>query len=251
MNPVKEKLRANEPVLGMLVTMPSVNLAQTLAAAGLDWLMIDMEHGPIDLAATHAMIAATAGTPCAPMVRVPIGNLELTKPVLDSGAFGIVFPMVCSGEDARRVLDQMRYPPAGARGVGAMYAPQRWGLTMPDYLRQANEHVATFVLIEHSEAVRNLDDILAVPGIDAALIAPYDLSASLGLTGQLDHPDVVAAIAEAERKILAGPTALGGLALTAEDANAKLERGYRVLILGYDVHLINTAVGGLLDNIRR
>ncbi len=230
--------------------MPSVHLVQTLAAAGLDWMFLDMEHGPIDFQATHAMIAATQGTACAPLVRVPEDNLAAARPVLDSGAFGIVFPMVRSAEDARRAQRYMHYPPRGERGVGPMYAPQRWGLSLQDYLAQANDHVATFVLIEHIDAVRNLDEILAVGGIDAALIAPFDLSASMGVPGQLQDPQVVAAVQEAEAKILASDAALGGLALSAEDANAKLERGYRVLILGYDVYLIQQAVGGLLGGIK-
>ena len=250
MNPFKQRLAAEEPVLGMLVTMPSPHLVQTVAAAGLDWVMIDMEHGPIDLGALHGLVAATAGTACAPLVRVPMDNLELAKPVLDAGAFGIVFPMVCTAEDARRVVRLMRYPPAGERGVGAIYAPQRWGLSMPEYMARADEELATCVLIEHIEAVRNLEAILAVPGIDMAAIAPFDLSASLGRPGDLEHPEVRAAIEQAERGILAGPTALGGLALSAEDARAKLERGYRVLILGYDVYLVQQALGSLLSGIR-
>ncbi len=122
---------------------------------------------------------------------------------------------------------------------------------MPDYVREANAHMATFVLIEHIDAVRNLDAILAVPGIDAACIAPFDLSASMGVPGDFDNAEVRAAIEQAERAILAGPTALGGLALSAEDANAKIARGYRVLILGYDVYLLQQALGGLLGGIRR
>ena len=249
-NPVKEKLARDEPVLGMLVTMPSVHMAQLLSAAGLDWLMIDMEHGPIDLSSTHAMIAATQGTACAPMVRVPLGNLELAKPVLDSGAFGIVFPMVCTGDEAREVTGWMNYPPQGKRGVGPIYAAPRWGVPMADYLATANETLATFILIEHIEAVRNLDEILAVEGIDAACIAPFDLSASMGVPGQYDRPEVKKAIAEAEEKILASDKALGGLSLSAGDARAKLDAGYRVLILGYDAHMVNTYVSGLLKDIR-
>lgn len=250
MNPFKERLAAGKPVLGMLITMPSTHLAQIMAAAGLDWLMIDMEHGPIDLPSTHAMIAATAGTACAPLVRVPMGNLELAKPVLDSGAFGIVFPMVCSGDDVRRVVSRMNYPPQGERGVGPIYAAPRWGLSFPDYLAAANGNLATVVLIEDIAAVRNLDAILATPGIDAACIAPFDLSASMGKPGQLEDADVLAAIAEAEGKILASSTALGGLALTVEDARTKLDKGYRVLILGYDAHMVNTYVGGMLGELR-
>ena len=250
MNPVKQRLAAGQLALGVLVTMPSPQLAQTLARAGLDWLFIDMEHGPIDFADCHALIAATQGTACAPLVRVPIDNLATARPVLDAGAYGVIFPMVCSAQQARRALTYLRYPPQGERGVGPVYAPQRWGLSMAEYLRVANEQLAAIVLIEHIDAVRALPEILAVPGIDVALIAPYDLSASLGRPGDLQHPAVAAAIAEAERTILASPVALGGLALSAEDAAAKAARGYRVLILGIDVFLIQQQVAALLAAVR-
>lgn len=250
MNPFKQRLAAGGTNLGLLVTAPSVQLAQTAAAAGLDWLFIDMEHGPIDYADAHGLIAATQGTDCAPIVRVPKENLAATRPVLDAGAFGVVFPMVLGAEEARRALACLRYPPEGTRGVGPVYAPQRWGLSLADYLAQANEQIAAVVLIEHIEAVRNAREILAVPGIDVALIAPYDLSASMGRLGELEHPDVAAAIAEAEAAILASPAALGGLAQNAADARAKLARGYRVLIVGIDVFLLHGALTGLLRDIR-
>jgi len=251
MNPFKQKLASGHPAFGVLQSMPSPQLAQTLAAAGLDWLFIDMEHGPIDFADAHALIAATQGTACAPMVRVPIDNLAAARPVLDAGAYGLIIPMVCTGEQAQAAQDYLRYPPEGRRGVGALFAPQRWGLSGADYLRAANEQLACVVLIEHIDAVRNLDAILAVPGIDAALIAPYDLSASLGRPGELHHADVLAAIATAERRILASPLALGGLALNAEDARAKLDKGYRVILLGIDVFLVQQSVGALLQAVGR
>jgi 4-hydroxy-2-oxoheptanedioate aldolase len=250
MNPLKQRLAEGRPAFGVLISMPSPQLAQTLAACGLDWLFIDMEHGPIDFADAHALIAATQGTACAPLVRVPSDNLAAARPVLDAGAFGIIVPMVCSAEQARAALAYLRYPPAGARGVGPVYAPQRWGLSLPDYLKAADEHLAAVVLIEHIDAVRNLDAILAVPGIDAALIAPYDLSASLGHAGDLQHREVAAAIAEAERTILASPAALGGLAQGVEDARAKLARGYRVILMGIDVFLIQEQVRGMLQAVR-
>lgn len=251
MNPVKQRLAAGDPALGVLVSMPSPQLAQTLAVGGLDWLFIDMEHGPIDFADCHAMIAATKGTACAPLVRVPSDNLAAARPVLDAGAYGLILPMMLGPAQAREALGYLRYPPVGKRGVGALYAPQRWGLSMADYLRQANDELAAFVLIEHIEAVRNAEAIVTVPGIDAAVIAPYDLSASLGRPGDLQHPEVAAAIERAEQAILASPVALGGLATSAEDARAKLDRGYRVVLLGIDVFLIQHLLADLLKAVGR
>ena len=250
MNHIKRKLAAREPIFGMLVTMPSPHLTQTLAAAGLDWLMIDLEHGAIGLDSLHPMIAATAGTNCLPLARIPLGNPELAKPVLDSGAYGIVFPMICSGEEAAQASSLMRYPPQGKRGVGPIFAPQRWGMTFPEYIAAANEDILTFMLIEDIRAVENIDAILATPGLDVALIAPFDLSASLGEIGNLEHPRVREAIARAEETVLASNVALGGLALNVADARAKLDRGYRALLLGYDVRMITTHVTESLAALR-
>ena len=249
MNTIKRKLKADQPVIGMLVTMPSPHLTQTLAAAGLDWLMIDMEHGAIGVDALHPMLAATAGTDCIPLVRVPLETPAMVKPVLDSGAYGIVFPMVCTRQEAEKTNTLLRYPPVGERGVGPIFAPQRWGLSFPEYIAQANEEIVNFVLIEHIDAVENIAEILAVPGLDAALIAPFDLSASLGEIGNLEHPKVREAIARIEEAVLASPIALGGLALDVADAKAKLDKGYRVLIMGYDVRMITQQVTSMLSEL--
>lgn len=251
MNPLKKRLQEGRAVLGFMITMPSVHVAQTLARTGADWLMIDLEHGAIDLPAVHAMIAATSGTPCTPVVRVPRPALWMAKPVLDSGAFGVVFPMVCSGEDAETAVQTVRYPPAGERGLGPSYAPARWGISAPDYIKTANDHLLTIVLIEHGEAIERLDEILAVPGIDVAVIAPNDLSGSLGVPGQRDHPDVLAAIAKSEERILPSKVALGGVATSPEDANRKIAQGYRWIVLAPDSGLLQAAAVAALKGIER
>jgi 4-hydroxy-2-oxoheptanedioate aldolase len=251
MNPLKKRLDEDRPCLGFLLSMPSVGMAQVLAASGADWVMVDLEHGPIDLASAHAMIAATAGTGCTPLARVPSTEPWLAKPLLDAGAFGLIFPMICTRAEAEASVRAIRYPPEGERGWGPFYAPARWGVSRDDYMTQANDELLNIILIEHVNALPHLDDILAVKGIDVAVIAPFDLSVSLGAPGQRDHPDVVGAITVAEEKILAAGITLGGLALGAEEANAKIERGYRLLVLGYDVALLEGAAATALAGINR
>lgn len=126
-NRLKAKLAAGEVVTAFMVTMPSVAMAQVLAASGVDCLTIDMEHGPIDISTLHAMVAATRGTEATPIVRVPWTEHWLVKPVLDTGAMGINFPMVSSVALARAGAAAVRYPPDGVRGVAPSYAPLRWG----------------------------------------------------------------------------------------------------------------------------
>src|SRR3546814_67660 len=180
MNPLKERLRAGKPVVGCLITMPSVNMTQLLATSGLDFLFIDMEHAPIGIETVHAMVTATGGTGCTPLVRVPMDATWLAKPVMDAGAYGIILPMVCSKADAELSVKITRYPPEGKRGWGPFYAPYRWDMTVPSYLEAANREMLNVVLIEDIRAVDNIDEILSVPGIDVASIAPFDLSISVG-----------------------------------------------------------------------
>ena len=135
-----------------------------------------MEHGPIDLATAHAMIAATKGTPAVPLVRVPWAEPWLAKPVLDAGAYGINFPMVSTAALARETVRAVRYPPAGARGYAPSYAPARWGLPAEEYLRCADREILNIVTIEEPAAIAALDEILAVPGIDVVVIASFDRS---------------------------------------------------------------------------
>lgn len=251
-NPLRKRLEAGKANAGVLITMPSVNLAQVLASVGFDWLFIDLEHGSIDPASVHHLIAATAGTDCAPIVRIPKPDLALCKPALDAGAMGLIFPMVCTREQAEATVRCVNYPPRGDRGWGPFYAPARWGLKGPlEYFKVANDELLNIVLIEHIDAIDNIEDIVSVPGIDVAIIAPMDLAVSMNHPGDRDHPEVVSAIERAEKAILASPVALGGMALSAAEANAKSARGYRMFVMGYDVMLIEQIAAQLLDGMER
>ena len=130
-NPLKARWRAGEATYGVLVTMPSVPMMQLLARAGFDFLIVDMEHGPIDIETAHAMIAATTGTPATPLPRVPRNLPWLAKTALDVGAFGIVYPMINDRAAAAAAVRAMKYPPAGERLWGPFYAQARFGLPMP------------------------------------------------------------------------------------------------------------------------
>lgn len=249
-NPLKARWRSGEPTYGVLVTMPSVPMMQLLARAGFDFLIVDMEHGPIDIETAHAMIAATSGTPATPLLRVPHNLPWLAKTALDAGAFGIVYPMINTRADAEAAVRAMKYPPEGERLWGPFYAPARFGLPMPRYVQTANDEVVTLVLIEHPDAIRNVEEIVSVPGVDLAIIGIFDLAVSLGHPGQLDHPEVRAAVARAERAILESDTALGGVALSPARAKEMVERGYCALGLGFDWTLVQRGAAAVLDGLR-
>jgi 4-hydroxy-2-oxoheptanedioate aldolase len=247
----RELLASGRPSFGAIVTMPSPQVMRILAGAGFDVLIIDMEHGPIDLATAHTLILATAGTPAAPMVRIAANTPWLAKPLLDMGAVGIAVPMVGSRAEAEAAARALRYPPEGERMWGPFHAPFRWDLSMRDYMRAANRAVLSIVAVEHIDAVNRIDEIVAAEGIDVIVIGPGDLATSMGLLGQIDHPDVQAAIRAAEKVVLKSGVALGGVAFSSEQANRMIDQGYRSIYFGFDWSMLARGAAAVLDGVRR
>ena len=251
LNPLRRALAEGRATLGYLVTMPSVQLVQALARTGVDWLMLDTEHAPVGIESLAAMIAATGGTPATPIVRVPGVRPEMVKPVLDCGAFGVVFPQIATRAEAEATVQAVRYAPAGRRGYGPTYAALRWGLSNLDYLKAANDAILNVVLIESPEGVEALDEILSVPGLDVVAIARGDLSQALGVAGQPEHPRLHEVVAKAEKAILGhGRVALGGIAFSADEARAMIARDYRFVVLGSDAGLLTGAAQRMVQAIR-
>ena len=243
MSNIKERLRAGKELLaGFVNIIPSAVATQALAAAGADWLMIDQEHGPIGPESLHAMIASTAGTNCSPWVRVPRRDEAFVKTALDAGAEGIVFPLVTSAEDAADCVALTRYPPAGRRGWGPFVAHSRWGVPLFDYYAQRGGETVCILLIETRAAIDHIQEICQVDGVDGMIIAPFDLSTELGVSGRLDAPELLEVITHAERAILAAGIPLGGAALSQEQTQTLLKRGYRVLAHHFDVLILKQFV---------
>ena len=247
---LKTTLSQDKAALGAVLTMPSVQMAQALARMGFDWVLVDMEHYPMDVRDVHETIAAMAGTDTAPLVRIHWNKHWLAKPALDVGALGIVFPMIRSREEAEEAVAAVKYPPEGVRGWGPTYAQLRWDLGPQDYARRANEEIVTVCLIEQEQAVRNIASIAGTPGLDVAFIATSDLAASLGHLGDVQHPEVQEAISEIETAVLEGDAILGGIARSAEAATEMIEQGYRFLNLGSDIDLLGRTASSLLEAIR-
>ena len=190
---LKAKLADPDQRLSMhLCTIPSATVTQAMAAAGADAVIIDLEHGAVDYGSAHAMIAATSGSDCAPLVRVAKNDEAHVKRVLDLGAEGIVFPLIKTAEDARRAVASLRYPPAGNRGFGPFIAHSHWKVGLLDFAAEMDGKLVCCLLIETVEAIENVDEICAVKGIDLIVPAQFDLSTAFGVSGQFDHPDFVA-----------------------------------------------------------
>ena len=239
---MKQRLQKGETLAGYMATIPSAVSVQAMAAAGADWIVIDQEHGAVGPESLHAMIAATAGTPCAPLVRVPKRDEAWVKPALDLGAEGILFPLVGNAEEAAECVALTRYPPRGRRGWGPFVAHARWGVDLMGYLPQRGDEAVCMLLIETRAAVENIEEICKVEGIDCMVIGAFDLSTEFGVSGRLDSPEMREAVAHLERAILEAGIPLGAAALTREQTRAILKRGYRLPVHGFDVLMLGGMV---------
>lgn len=236
MEPLKQRLRTGrDPIAGYATIIPSPVVTQAYAAAGADFVWIDQEHGPIGPETMHAMVAATAGTACSPWVRVGRHDEALVKTALDAGAEGIIFPLVRTAAEAAACVALTRYPPLGRRGWGPFVAHSRWGTSLFEHLARRGDATLCGLMIETKDAIANIREIAKVGGVDFLFIAPFDLSTELGVSGKFDAPELREAIAEAERVILESKIPMGGAAMTKEQTRAAIERGYRVLVHGFDV----------------
>jgi 4-hydroxy-2-oxoheptanedioate aldolase len=229
---------ASRPLAGMWVCTGSPLVAEICAGSGLDWVLIDMEHSPNGLESTLAQLQAVAAYPVTPLVRVPIGDVVAIKQVLDLGAQNLLVPMISSPEEARAVVEAVRYPPRGRRGVGSALARSaRWN-RVDDYLADADAHVSVFVQIETAEGVDAAAEIAAVDGVDGVFVGPSDLAASLGVLGQQTHPDVTAAVLSAFDAVRATGKPVGVNAFDPTVAQSYLDAGASFVLVGADVALL-------------
>jgi 2-dehydro-3-deoxyglucarate aldolase/4-hydroxy-2-oxoheptanedioate aldolase len=228
----RPRLTAGELLVGTLVTLPAPAIAEILADLGFDWLFVDTEHGPFDALETQALLqAAGSRYPC--LVRVPAGEEVWIKKALDVGATGVIVPQVNSVEEAERVVRLCKYPPEGTRGVG-LARTHGYGSRFQEYVAVANQVVTVVIQIEHADALEDVGAIVSVPGIDAVLIGPYDLSASLGRMGQVDHPEVLDAIAQIRAACLAAGVRLGAFGVDAGAVQPFIEQGFSLIAVGTD-----------------
>lgn len=236
---LRDRLDASDrPLAGMWVCSGSPVVAEICAGAGLDWLLIDMEHAPNGLESVLAQLQAVAAYPTTPVVRVPANDPVLLKQVLDLGAQTVLVPMVASAEEARAAVEAVRYPPLGRRGVGsALSRSARWN-RVDGYLADAGSHVSLLVQVETAEAVDAAGEIAAVEGVDGVFVGPSDLAASMGLLGQQTHPDVVAAVLRAFAAVRAAGKPVGVNAFDPEAAQQYLDEGASFVLVAADVAML-------------
>jgi 2-keto-3-deoxy-L-rhamnonate aldolase RhmA len=231
-----------------MVTLGYPEVAEILTTVGFDWLFLDAEHGPFEAPTLQRFLHGTGpNMPC--LVRLSASDQVPIKKALDIGAAGIIAPMVNSAEQAERVVRLSKYAPLGTRGVGLGRA-HGYGLSFQEYVQSANEDVAVVIQAEHIEAVENIEAIVQVPGIDAVLIGPYDLSASLGRLGQVDHPEVVSAVDRVTQACQGTGVPLGIFGISAKAVRPYIERGYTLIVAGADAMLLGQAAQRLLTQVK-
>lgn len=239
---LKDALRKRELTIGSWLTFSEAAPAEIMARAGFEWLVIDMEHAPLDVSQAAQLIRVIdlAGLPA--LCRLPSNDPVSAKQVLDAGATGVLVPMVESATEARRAVEATYYPPTGQRGVGLARA-QGYGSGLEQYRVRMQDSLVVIAMIESQRGVDTVAAIATTPGIDGLFIGPYDLSASIGHTGELDHPDVRAA----ERRILEAARTAGiacGLHLVHPSASlvrSAIQDGYSFLALGVDMIFLGQA----------
>lgn len=240
-NRVKQALKQGKKIVGAWCQIASPITAEIMAEAGFDVVMIDLEHGPGDILALIGQIQAMKANPALPFVRAPWNDFVAIKRILDAGVYGVLVPYVNTRAEAEAAVRACKYPPDGMRGIAGSPRAAGYGQNSMGYLKRANDEVLVMTAVETPEAVANLDDILTVPGLDGIFIGPMDLSTSMGHFADASQPEVQAAIATIEAKVLAAGKFLATVAGSWAQAQKLYERGYGLLLVLAD----GTALAGL------
>ena len=249
-NRFKQRLDSKEAQIGLWLGLADAYCAELAANAGFDWLLIDGEHAPNDLRGMLSQLQAVAAYPSQAVIRPVIGDTALIKQVLDIGAQTLLVPMVETAEQARQLVRAVHYPPKGVRGVGSALArASRWN-SIAGYLDHADEQICLLVQIENKEGLANLDQILAVEGVDGVFIGPADLSAAMGQRGNPGHPEVQAVIEDAIVRIGKAGKAAGILSADQALARRYIELGAAFVAVGVDTTVLMRGLRALAGTFK-
>jgi 4-hydroxy-2-oxoheptanedioate aldolase len=236
-NPFKRALKAGERQIGLWSTLSSSYTVEAVAGAGFDWLLLDSEHSPVDIENLLTQLQAAAPYASHPIVRIPWNDMVTVKRVLDVGAQTLLVPYVQNVEEARNAVAHTRYPPAGVRGVAGTTRATRFG-RVKDYAKRAHEEICVLVQVETQSALKNIEAICEVEGIDGVFIGPADLHASMGYAGETANAKVKPLIDDAIRRIRKAGKAPGILTPNEADARHWLECGALFVAVGSDAGIL-------------
>jgi len=239
-NPIRQKLKRGEPSVGTWLTLPDPFSARLMARMGFDWLTVELEHTPTTMESAAAAFALIAESGCVPLARIPWNTGENIKRVLDTGAWGIVVPMVNSRAEAEAVVEASRYRPIGRRSIGGSLHSANFGTDPSTYYAKANDEILVVIMAEHVDAVEHADEIMSVPGIDAVFIGPNDLHASMNQPPAFDSDnkqftDAVAHILGTAKK---HNLAAGIHVIDAEQAQRRIREGFQFIAVASEAGMM-------------
>lgn len=249
-NQFKHALASGRTPIGAWLVSGAPSTAEALGCLGFDFLVVDMEHTPIDLQQMIGILQTIAGTPAQAIVRPPWNDMVMVKRVLDTGAQSLLFPFVQNADEAKRAVAYTRYPPAGVRGVAAMHRGSRYG-TIPNYVKRAHEEICVIVQIETTTAFAHLEAIAAVPGVDSIFIGPADLAASMGFPGDIGNPAVQDKLSSGAQtcKRLGKPCGIVGA--NPDMVDRFLEYGFSWVAVGSDIAMLVSRAQDSLSAARK
>ena len=242
-NQIKEKLARGENSIGTWQMIGHPVVTEIMAQSGFDWVVLDIEHGIFDWPAALGHVQVIQGHGCPVLFRLPINAPEHFKWALDTGAEGVIVPMIRTVEDARRAIAYAKYPPEGERGISIGRA-HAYGAAFDDYVATANAETLVALQIEHIDAVDNIEGICALPGLDVVFVGPYDLSGTMGLMGKVTHPDVEAAMTRVVHVAQEANVVPGLLIVDPKPGEVarRVAEGFRFISIGLDTTMLVNAV---------
>jgi len=247
---MRDKIARGGAVRGVFVVTGTPANVEILGYAGFDFVVLDTEHAPNDIGEVEHLVRAAEVGGVTPVVRVSKNDPVLILRALDAGACGVLVPQVNSAAEAERAVQAAKYAPLGSRGVAGMVRAARYGFfPLNDYVPAANRRTLVIIQVEDKRAVENLDEILTVEGVDGVFVGPTDLSQSLGLTGQFDHPEVSRLLESVIKRIAGSDKFAGMFCAGAKDAKRWQDLGARMLAIGSDTLLLGQAARGLIREL--
>ncbi|KAK6067584.1 aldolase citrate lyase family protein [Seiridium cupressi] len=251
---IKNALLKGKPSMGLWQTLPGANVSRILARAGVDWVMVDCEHGNLDDAAMHDAVPAIASCGVSPLVRLPDMAGWMIKRALDAGAHGILIPLLRTPEEAKKIVAAAKFPPQGQRGLGSPFSMERFNPipTMTEYLQKANESLVTMVQIETQEALDAVGEIAAVPGVDVLFVGPFDLGNNIGypILDGIMKPELKQAIDHILTTTHEAGKKAGFFASSAEQAKKYADKGFDVISAALDTTILQSSLAVSLATAR-
>ncbi len=241
-NSIRQRVLNGDLLTGTFLNLGSSVTVEMSGDSGLDWLLIDLEHGPSDQDSLLHLLQAASATPASPIVRIAFNETVRFKKTLDLGAAGVMVPWIRNAEEAKEAVSAMRYPPRGIRGVAKSPRGTGFGYNFDDYFARNHELLLTVIQIERVEALEEIDEIASIDGVDVLFIGPMDLSVSLGHPGDFQHPEQQ----EAYRKVIAAAKnngkSAGILLQTIDQIEPTVELGFKFIAIGSDSALVGSGM---------